>query len=92
MAKQYPSFGLDHDHIMVHVEVTVPWSRSALHYDHAFDARGVAEEFQKLPEIRETADYFRRRELLDKREKSVEAISKLISRSILNAINDFERD
>jgi len=82
----------DGDHVIVRVQVSVPWRDEELCYQHALDSPGIREEFGPLPEPRgfnerdDSLTFFRRRELIEKRAKSIEMIADSITRSILHAM------
>jgi hypothetical protein len=83
----------DGDHVIVRVQVSVPWRNEECCYQHAFDSPGLREEFGPLPEPRgfnereDAFTFFRRREMQEKRAKAVEMIAHSIARSILNALD-----
>lgn len=77
---------LSEDHLLVEVSVSVPWLDERLNYRHAFDHPGIREEFGPLPQIFDPFDMHRRSQIMERRRKSVEAISHTIARSILDAM------
>lgn len=79
------------DHVVACVEVFVPWRDEGLYYRHAFDMPGLREEFGPLPEVHGPFDLHRRREILDKRHKAVDALAAQIAHSILNALGEDRR-
>lgn len=86
--KERPDYiRLDNDCVVVRVEVSIPWADSSLCYQHVFDHPGLREEFAPIPEVHDPFQYYRRKELLDRRAKSVEAIANTITRSLLHAMD-----
>lgn len=84
--REHDHFPLETEHLEATVRIYVPWLKKEFVFEHVFDAHGVREEFRPFGEIFDWTDFTRRRELLEKRERTVEAVAKTIARSMLVAM------
>lgn len=74
------------DELRVTVRIEIPRNGKDYRFDHVFDAHGMKEEFAPLPDIYNPWDMVKRKELLEKRERTVDMVAKTIARSILVAL------